>query len=289
MKTRFPAAAILTVTVAIATAAPPSTLHRARQLYRNTDYRAALALLEPGKSRDPETLLLAGQAAYGLGQPKQASDYLEKAAALDPRNPAIHHWLGRSYGRRAETASFLTAPGLASKCRREFEQAVDLGHSPGNLEAMADLMEYYLEAPGFLGGGRDKAAAMANRIAQADPAEGEFAWARIAEKDKNLPEAEKHWRRAVELEPDKPERIADLARFLARNGRFDESDAQFDKALRIAPDKPALWFARAETWIESSRNPEPARRLLELYIASHALTPDDPPRDQARRLIGKIK
>ena len=52
------------------------------------------------------------------------------------------------------------APGHASKAHRYFEKAVEL--DPKNLEAMNDLFEYYLEAPGFLGGGFDKAQALAD-------------------------------------------------------------------------------------------------------------------------------
>ena len=44
-----------------------------------------------------------------------------------------------------------TATGLASKARQNFERAVQL--DPQNREALSDLFEYYLEAPGFLGGG----------------------------------------------------------------------------------------------------------------------------------------
>ena len=80
---------------------------------------------------------------------------LEKAFNAQPSNADYALWLGRAYGRRAETSGPFTAPGFASKARQYFEKAARL--NPRNLEALSDLFEYYLEAPGFLGGGMDKA------------------------------------------------------------------------------------------------------------------------------------
>ena len=81
-------------------------------------------------------------------------------------------WLGRTWGRRAETASPFVAPFNAAKARDYFEKAVAL--DPTNRDALGDLFDYYLDAPGFLGGGADKAEALANRIAAIDPPEGHF-------------------------------------------------------------------------------------------------------------------
>ena len=71
-------------------------------------------------------------------------------------NADYNLWLGRAYGRRAEISlQLITAPGFATKARQYFERSAQL--NPYNLDAQSDLFEYYLEAPGFLGGGFDKA------------------------------------------------------------------------------------------------------------------------------------
>ena len=78
----------------------------------------------------------------------------------------------------------ITAPGFATKARQYFEKAAQL--NPDNLDAQSDLFEYYLEAPGFLGGGFDKASATAAQIARINPAEGYWAQAKLAEKRKEF-------------------------------------------------------------------------------------------------------
>jgi predicted Zn-dependent protease len=141
-----------------------------------------------------------------------------------------------------------------------------------------------LNAPGFLGGGIDKAEAIARRTERVRPAEAHFDWAQIAEKRKQLSAAEEHYRKALEAAPNDPGRIVDLARFLAKHGRMEESDRLFAHAQQTAPDKPRVWFATAKAFIDAQRRPAEAQQLLRRYLAAD-LTPDDPPRRAAEKLL----
>ncbi len=270
----------------ILASAAPDPLTEARRLYQHTRYRAALQLLLPVEARDGAYYFLLGRIYYGQGDFKAATKALERAVAAEPRNPAYWHWLGKAYGRRAETSIFFRAPAYARKCHQAFEKAVQL--DPENLEAINDLFSYYLDAPGWLGGGLRKAEALAERIGRLDEAEYQYAEAQLAKKRKQYAAAERHLRRAVELEPGDVGRRIDLAEFLADRGRLQESDEVFERAREIAPDSPKLWFAMARTYIKEKRRPAEARRLLEQYLAAE-LTPEDPPRAEARRLLDKVK
>jgi cytochrome c-type biogenesis protein CcmH/NrfG len=86
-----------------------------------------------------------------------------------------------------------------------------------------------------------------------------------------------------------PQRVAhllDLARFQAREGRIQESDQSFRQAEKIAPNNPQVMYARADTYIEQGRNLADARELLKRYLQT-PLTPEDPPREQAEKLLKK--
>ncbi len=258
---------------------------RANVLYRQSDYAAALGILLPLPEKDGAHYFLIGQCYYSLGNARSASTYLEKAVASAPGNPRYHHWLGRAYGRRAESSSILTAPIWAVKARKSFEKVAQL--DPNDIEAMSDLFEYYLEAPAFLGGGLDKAAALAERVRSLDAAEHQFHLARLAEKRKQFESAERHFREAGELAPLDVGRLIDLAQFLERRGRLLESDAVFNRAHEIAPEAPNLLFEQARTYVESGRNLETAGSLLKRYLNSR-LAPDNPPRHEADRLLRRL-
>jgi tetratricopeptide (TPR) repeat protein len=258
-------------------------LDSARQLYHRTAYEAALSALEAEGSQDAAVLLLAGQTYYQLGQYREASERLEKASELRPESAEIFLWLGRSFGRMAEASSFFTALGHARRCREALERAVALDGK--NVEAMSDLVAYYLEAPGFLGGSLGKAERLAPRIAALDAAEGQYVQARIAEQRKDFSGAEAHLRRAVEMAPRQIDRWIDLAKFFARRGDVQQSEQALAKAAEVAPETPKLLFARAELYIQLERNLE-ARMLLQRYLQM-PLTPEDPPRREADRLLVK--
>jgi tetratricopeptide (TPR) repeat protein len=257
----------------------------AHEWYQRTEYKKALELLLPVIEKDADTLQLIGQSYFMLADYKKAGESFEKALMLTPQSSELHHWMGRTWGRRAETASFFTAPGYASKARQSFERAVQL--DPRNEEAVNDLFEYYLEAPGFLGGGIQKAEALAKHIAGLDDAEGHYAQAQLDEKKKEYKSAEAHLRRAAELAPQQVGRVVDIAKYLANRGRLSESDAMFKEALKMAPNSPKVLFAQAETLIRQKRNLPDAQLLLKRYLESD-LTPDDPPREKAEELLKQI-
>ena len=259
---------------------------RARALYDRTEFDESLAVLQAIPRKDSAAEALIGRNRYMLGDFKKATDALERAFEGDPTNAEYALWLGRAYGRRAETSSPFTAMGNASRARQYFERAVQL--NPKYLEALNDLFEYYIEAPGFLGGGIDKAQVTAGRIAQISPAEGYWAQARLAEKRKEYSSAEEHLRRAAESSPMEIGRLIDLARFLTKQGRIQEADQNLERAARLAPDSPKLMYARADIYIQQHRHLDVARDLLKRYLGA-PLTPDDPPRSAAEKLLRQVQ
>jgi Flp pilus assembly protein TadD len=280
MKTWF---LIIVLAVCLPAATPEWT--RANNLYQRTEYQQSLAMLEAIPHKDAATLQLIGENFFMLGEYKKSSEALEKAAALDPNNAKLIHWLGRAYGRRAETANPFAAPGLASKTRQMFEKSVEL--DPSDKDAAGDLLDFYLEAPGFLGGGVHKAEALAKMILKDDQAEGHYAQGLVAEKKKEYDDAEQQFRRAAELAPRQVGRVLVLAGYLATHGRVKESDALFEQAARMAPNSPKVMFDRAATYIKEKRDLDSARKLLERYLQS-PLTPDDPPREHAEAMLKKL-
>src|SRR5260370_31735928 len=192
-------------------------LKKAEELYQHTDYAASLRLVQAIKPPTAENYFLVGRDYFGLGQFKQATENFQKATSLDPKNSDYALWLGRTWGRRAEAASPITAPVAAGRARTCFELAVKL--DPRNQEAVNDLFDYYLNAPGIMGGGLDKAAAVAKHIAELDEAEGHFAQAQLADRRKQYDAAEQQLRRAMELAPRHVGPVTALPPYLAKRGR----------------------------------------------------------------------
>jgi len=192
-------AMVMRVSLTVTIGAEPSELARIRELYRRGDYLTAAKLIDSAGALDAEWLLLAGQVNYRAGNLSAACRYFERATIANPTDSSCFHWLGRAYGRRAESADVLLAPRYAVLARQKFEEAVRL--DPKNIEAWNDLFAYYLDAPRILGGGLDKAIGVAERVLLLDVAEYHYDRARIAEKQKDLALAEHHYRMAAKRAP----------------------------------------------------------------------------------------
>jgi tetratricopeptide (TPR) repeat protein len=263
----------------------------ARELYRKTRYADAIASLKQGGLRqgqpDAQSLELSGQCYYQLGDFKKATDALEKAATLAPSDSMIQTWLGRAWGERAETSFAFAAAAHARKAREAFERAVRL--DPSNAAAIGDLFDYYIQAPGFMGGGVEKARDLIPKLAPLDLLASRLAQAKLDEEKKQFAAAETELRAAIQQAPDKLDPVLELAQFLARHNRHEESDQAFQQAANVAPDSPRILFARAESLVKTKRNLAEARELLKQYLAAKGLTPDDPPRWEALRLLKKAE
>src|ERR1035438_7453076 len=101
-------------------AAGSPDLERARNLYNLTAFDQSLRVLEAISAKDAAVYELMGRDYYMQGDYKRSSEALEKALSAEPGVATHALWLGRAYGRRAETASLFTAPGYAAKARQRY-------------------------------------------------------------------------------------------------------------------------------------------------------------------------
>lgn len=121
----------------------------------------------PGTDTTADSSFRQGRQYYEKAEYEAAIAAFTTATTLSPETAAYHHWLGKSYGRLAEQSSLLQAYRLARKTRAELERAVALDDR--DIEAVSDLMEYYRQAPAFLGGSRDQADRLRHRLEELQP------------------------------------------------------------------------------------------------------------------------
>jgi tetratricopeptide (TPR) repeat protein len=233
---------------------------------------------------DAESSNLLCRAYFALEQWDRAEASCRKAVALDPENSRFHLWLGRVYGEKADRANFLSAAGLAGKVRGEFERAVQL--NPNDMDARLDLAEFYLEAPGIVGGGEDKARDQAQSIATLNPAREHCIYARIAEKKKDTATAEREYHQYIDLSGGDAEAWLNLALFLRRQKRFDEMEQAIVKLSQAPMPKPGVLVEAAEMLYRSGRRYAFATELLHRYLASGPV--EAAPAFKARYLLGLL-
>jgi tetratricopeptide (TPR) repeat protein len=232
---------------------------------------------------DAEAYNLLCRAYFSMGDWDRGISACEKAIALDPSNSRYHMWLGRIYGEKANDVIFWKAASLAGKVRNEFEAAVRL--DPNNVDARSDLGEFYLEAPGIVGGGRDKAEAQAHALAALDAAKAHYLNGRIAEKRKDLVAAEKEYRAAIEASHGSALTWFNLALFFRHQQRWDDMEDAIRHAVSAQVDRPEILMESGEVLLRSGRNFPAAVQYLRRYLALTSKV-EEAPAFKAHYLLG---
>lgn len=235
---------------------------------------------------DAQAYNLLCRAYFTLGEWDRGISSCERAVALAPGNSEFHLWLGRIYGEKADKSPFLIAAGLAKRVRNEFEAAVRL--SPRNVDARTDLAEFYVEAPGLVGGGRDKAEQQANSLRGLDPPMAHWVNARIAEKKKDFDSAEREYRALIDSTHGSAFAWLNLGIFYKHRGRYDAMDEALSHVRSAPVDHPDSLVDAAEILIRTRRNPREAILLLEAYLHSRAKV-EQAPAFKAHYLLGTAK
>ena len=200
----------------------------------------------------------------------------------------ISGWAGFTEKKPTAPASS-KPPAWPKKVHVEFEKAVEL--APDNWEARTDLAEFYLEAPGMVGGSEEKARAQADALLALNPGMAHWVRARIAQKHKNNDDAEQEYHLAIEASHGGARAWVSLAGFYHKTNRLDEMDhalltLESSKMESRPLDRPAALMDAASMLLRSDRDYPLATRLVRRYLASP--TDEEWPAFKAHYVLGEL-
>jgi tetratricopeptide (TPR) repeat protein len=263
----------------------PAWASSPRQLLASGHADEAIANLQQqiDRSPDAESYILLCRAYFMIEDWDSAINACQHARDLDPQQSAYYLWLGRAYGEKADRAGFISALELAKKLRVAFERAVEL--DPGNWEARTDLAEFYVEAPGLIGGGKDKAHEQADFLRGLNPTMAHWVLARIAERDNDPATAEREYRAEIAASHSGARGWLDLAIFLCHANRLDEMQQALQQLESGPIDRPESLMDAASLLLRAGRNYPLATRLLRRYLASPV---EQGPAFRAHDLLGEL-
>jgi tetratricopeptide (TPR) repeat protein len=271
---------------------PVSPLAQANAALQAGEADKALGMIDSALQANPalaEAHNLKCRVLLTLERFDPAAAECEQAVNLDGQSSIDHLWLGRALGERADRASFLNAYSLAKRTRAEFEEAVRL--DPRNADALADLGEFYSEAPGVVGGGVDKAEGIAAQLDKVDAPRAYELRAHIAGQRKDQDAAERELKLAIGVSPHPASQWMTLAGFYRRRERWADMDSALQSGMTAAErDKHAAdaLYDGASVLIRANRNPALAARMLEEYLASQSKT-EEAPAFQAYLRLARIR
>lgn len=277
---------------ALATAVAANDVERlgdARALYeegKNDEAQSAFEELLGENKNSADVRYHLGMLALRRSDFEAAIKELEKAVELAPDSSEYHRRLGDAYGMKAQNTGMFSAMKFAKMCKRSYEAAVEA--DPANIGARLCLMDYYKEAPGFIGGSMKNAYAQADEIEKLDPDAGRWARATVLLKDNKPEEAFTYYDGALTREPASYDELFQLGRLSQWTGLHLEKGLQaLDKCLLLTPTPgedghEVVQFARGE--ILERQKDLPAARLA--YGAALELRPG---MEQAAEALEKLR
>jgi tetratricopeptide (TPR) repeat protein len=219
-----------------------------------------------GRDRnDANALYYMGRIALAEGRTGEAVEWLEKAVKADERSSLYHLWLGNALGEEAQRASKLRQPFLARRVKAEFERAVGL--DPRSIDARMGLINFYVIAPGVMGGSLPKARAQAAEIAKISPLQGHLAAGSIAQREKDLTAAEREYKAAVAENPDSTVAHLALSAFYQNTQRWAEAFAVLDKLLAARPEEIRTYYQVGRAAALSGQQLDRGEQALKTWLA----------------------
>lgn len=203
-----------------------------------------------------------GRIAFDKEKYDDAEEYFEEAVDNDESNAEYHYWYGNSVGVIARDANMIKQGFLAPKVKNAYETAVKL--DPKMIDAHWGLVEYYTQAPGFMGGSWEKAIETAKRIGALNRERGHVAMATIYLRQENYAGAEKEYKELLKI--DKKYKL-NLGYFYQNQKDFDKAFDLFEEEYKNDPGNLSALYQIGRTSALSGQRADLGIKSLKDYLS----------------------
>jgi tetratricopeptide (TPR) repeat protein len=200
-----------------------------------------------------------------------AQDAVEEAIDLNENVAKYHLMRGQILGQKAMTANVISQGFLAPKIKNAFLRASEL--DPSNVEARLALFNYYVMAPGIMGGSDEKALEQAHAVEKLDPIRGHLMLASYSNRKKDFKKAEAEYVEAIKVDPKKGTSYKSLGYFYMNQKRYDEALAKMKSYIELEPHNADSYDSYADVLKEQEKF-DPA---IEKYLFALSIEKDFAP------------
>jgi len=271
----------------IVTQSQAQGLEQVKNLYDQRKYDQVKKVLQPIKKDNPDFAVsryYLGRVAFDEKKYDDAADYFKEATETNDKVADYQVWLGDTYGTIAKDANVFKQGLLAPKMKNAWEAAIALDKK--NISARLSLIQFYLQAPGFMGGSVDKAKEVANQLIKLKPAEGHYQMGTILLQEKKKPEAEKEFLEMVKLDT---RYTPNLANYYAGQKQYDKAFALFEDALKKDPEDYLAIYQFGKTSALSGQRLDRGEEHMKKYLTSYSPKQNEPSHAGAKMRLAQIK
>lgn len=186
--------------------------------------------------KDAEARYYLAVALSRQGKFDDAEDEIDEAIDLNENVAKYHLARGQILGQKAMNANVVSQAFIAPKIKNAFLRASEL--DPSNIEARIALFNYYLMAPGIMGGSDEKAVEQMDAVEKLDAFRGHSLRANYFLRKKDSAKAESEMKSAIALRPELVSGYKQLGYFYLNQKRFADAYRQMKKYIELEPNNP---------------------------------------------------
>lgn len=201
----------------------------------------------------------------------EAEEEIDEAIDLNDHVAKYHLLRGQILGQQAMDANIISQGFLAPKIKNAFLRASEL--EPSNIEARISLYNYYIMAPGIMGGSDEKAVAQIDAVEKVDAHRGHLLRANYFSRKKDSVSAEREIKKAISASPDKGSGYKQLGYFYLNQQRFSDAAVQMEKYIALEPKNPDAYDSAADV-LRAERRYD---RAIEKYLQALSVQEDFSP------------
>lgn len=262
-----------------------TNIEKAKKLWdskNNSEAKKILSAIDSDNKDYAAAQYYLGRISASENNFEEASDYFEEAVDANDKVAEYYTWLGNMYATIAQNANPISQGMLAPKMRNAWEKSIEL--DPNNLDSRRSLIQYYLQAPSFMGGSFEKAKEMAMQIMKLKPADGHLQMGNIFLKEKKPEAAEKEF---VEATKSDPNYILALGNFYIIQKQFDKAFTCFEDALKTNSENYIILYQIGKTSALSGQKLDRGEECLKRYL-NYKPKQNEPPYSGANLRLGQI-
>lgn len=214
--------------------------------------------------RNPDAAFWLGKTLMAENKPGDAEDWFDKAAALDPRSSEYQLWVARAIGVQAQRANIMRQPFLARRTKAAVDKAIALDAS--NIDAREMRWQFYVMAPGFMGGGMDHAREEAAEILRRNRYRGQFIALQMAGRARDTVTGERTIKAMVAEYPDSLQPVSLYASRLVDGGRVSEAFAVVEAYQKRRPADPVALYQVGRLASVSGQQLDRGEEALRKYL-----------------------
>jgi len=190
-----------------------TSFEKAEKLFEQGSYAKAKIIFETiliKSPKDLKSLEYLGDIESHDAHWDTALAYYDRLKTVKPTEADYFYKFGGALGMKAKESNKFKALGMIDEVEESFVKAIKLDSK--HIGARWALVELYLQLPAIVGGSEKKAQKYASELSKISAVDGYLSKGHIAEYFNRYPEAEKNYKKAVEIGGSKTtyQKLADL-------------------------------------------------------------------------------